>query len=202
MDEQERQALYEETGLGGEIGENVVAAEPDVGEAERGEQRPGPLIRGTAEGRVVDVSGAVGVARGESTKVTGIAGVVTGTKTKLTGYADVVGARDEVSIEKGAAAVALAGREVELKDHGYVAVAVAPKVEVQEGGRVFITALVAILGGLAIGTGFGLVVIGGIVLLRRSGFFLKTPGEQSFTARAEAQLNRRLQGAIRGALRG
>lgn len=202
MDERGRQALYEETGLGGEIGENVVAAEPGVGEAESGEQSTGPLVRGTAEARDVDVTGAVGVARGESTKVTGIAGVVTGTQTKLTGYANVVGARDEVRIEKGAAAVALAGREVELKDHGYAAIAVAPKVEVQEGGRVLITALVAILGGLAIGTGFGIVVIGGIVLLRRSGFFLRSPGEQSFGARAEAQLSRRLQGAIRGALRG
>lgn len=199
----ERQALQTETGLGGDIGENVAAAEYDVAEAERPAARTGtPLVTGSVTGEEVDVKGAVGLVRADETKVYGLAALALGSKTKVAGWAEVAAARDEVEIEKGAAAIVLAGRKVELEDHGYAALVVAPKVEVRDGGRVLITALAAVLGGLAIGTGFGLVVIGGIWLMRRRGFFMQKPGEKSVGARVEAQLNRRIRGAIRGALRG
>lgn len=168
MDEQERRALYEEAGLGGDIGENVVVTEYDVAEGERGEHRGTPLVSGTAEGRDVEVTGAVGIARGEKTTVKGVAAIATGDRTKLMGWAELVAARNDVRIEKGATAVALAGREVELKDHGYAGVVLAPRVEVKEGGRVLITAATAILGGLAIGLGWGaLMLLGVSAMLRR-----------------------------------
>lgn len=210
MEDSEREAPRDEE-LDINTGEGVVVARygtgaetggGEEGESAAREESARTMLTAVAEGANVDVLGLAGVARGEQTNIQGIAGVVTGNRTKLTGYAEIAAARDEVEIEKGAAAVVLAGRKVELEDHGYAALVVAPKVEVQDGGRVLITALTAILGGLAIGSGFGLVVIVGIWLLRRSGFFLQRPGEKSFTSRAEAQLTRRVRGALRGALQG
>jgi hypothetical protein len=130
-----------------------------------------PARTETAEGSQATRFAAV--ARAEQVTVTGIAGFVSATKAKLAGGAPIVMASDEVEIEKGGAFIALAGKEVELKDHAYVGFALSPKVEVKEGGRVFVTPLIAILIGLAIGGGFGLVAVLGYWAIARRGPFAR-----------------------------
>jgi hypothetical protein len=80
-------------------------------------------------------------------------------------------AREKVKMSKGGSVMAMAGRKVTVKDHGYVGVALAPRVEVKNGGRVLITPLVAILAGAFFGLGFGLMALLAARMLGGMGFF-------------------------------
>jgi alkylation response protein AidB-like acyl-CoA dehydrogenase len=80
-------------------------------------------------------------------------------------------AREKVKMSKGGSVMAMAGRKVSVKDHGYIGVALAPRVEVKNGGRVLITPLIAILAGSFFGLGFGLMALLAVRMLGGMGFF-------------------------------
>lgn len=130
---------------------------------------PGGAAMQPKEQEEQETRGIVASARAEKVQVRGIVGIVSATKAKLTGISPFVIASDEVEIEKGGSFLAAAGHEVELKNHGYAAIALAPKIEVKDGGRVLITPLIAILFGLAVGGGFGLVAVLGYYAITRMG---------------------------------
>jgi hypothetical protein len=124
------------------------------------------LVAGRVDAQFAKVSGVSAVTQADKAMVTGMSAITMGQKAKIAGFAPLVVTGKKATIRKGAAAVAVAGQRIKLKDHGYVGIALAPKVEVGEGGRVLITPWMAILIGLAFGLGFGVMALMGVWVFR------------------------------------
>jgi hypothetical protein len=127
-----------------------------------------PAVVGGLRAEFARVRGIVGGLKSDRAEITGITGGVSARKAKVAGLVGVVASAEKAEVERGAAGFVAAGRTVEVDHGGFVGVALAPKVEVQPGGRVLVTPLVALIIGLAAGTGFGLVLLAGAWVFRDS----------------------------------
>lgn len=136
-------------------------------------QVAGRAIAGTVNAENVSVKGLVALARSREASLQGATGalvtagdaaitgasgmVISGGDTKVTAAGvPFVRSGGETSLEKSGVLLSVS-REIDVEDHGYVGIALAGKVKVEEGGRVFVTALPAILFGVLLGGTFALV---------------------------------------------
>jgi hypothetical protein len=103
------------------------------------------LVAGRVEAEYAKVNGFSAVTQAKRALINGMSTVTIGEKAKVTGFSPVVVTSQKATVKKGAAVLAVAGHEVKLKDHGYVGIALAPRIQVDEGGRVLITPMVALL---------------------------------------------------------
>jgi hypothetical protein len=139
----------------------------DVFEIAPEEQAPPPasLIACTVETERAEVRGIAGVVHGSRIATRGITGMAIGDKVEVTGLTPVAFSSHKTEIERGAAGVAV-GRDVVVSGPGMVGAALGMKVEVKDGGRVLVTPLIAVIIGLAVGMGFGLVMLAGYFVMR------------------------------------